>query len=166
MAPVEDTTKPKRCPNFSDGELFAMVSMVSDNKILLLGKLDNVNTARRKAMGWNLVYYAVNNVSVTRRSRQEVRKKFTEFRANVKKKAASERKHTSRTGNCCYVKFYGLTLIPSCEPSLCTYGVRGLMIDPVWNNNLILNYANFLNTLSLFILSLVVTRVNYPLFDH
>ena len=27
-----------------------MISMVSDNKILLLGKLDNVNTARRKAM--------------------------------------------------------------------------------------------------------------------
>ena len=37
MAPVEDTTKPKRSPNFSDGELVAMISMVSDNKILLLG---------------------------------------------------------------------------------------------------------------------------------
>ena len=50
MAPVEDTTKPKSCPNFSNWELVAMISMVSDNKILLLGKLDNVNTARRKAM--------------------------------------------------------------------------------------------------------------------
>ena len=99
MAPVEDPTKPKRRPNFSDGELFAMVSMVSDNKVLLLGKLDNVNTARRKAMGWDLVCDAVNNVSATRRSTQEVRKKFTEFRANVKKKAASERKHASATGN-------------------------------------------------------------------
>ena len=37
MAPVEDTTKLKRRPNFSDGELVAMVSMVSDNKVLLLG---------------------------------------------------------------------------------------------------------------------------------
>ena len=37
MAPVEDTTKPKRCPNFSDGVLVDMISMVSDNKILLLG---------------------------------------------------------------------------------------------------------------------------------
>ena len=37
MAPVGDTTKPKRRPNFSDGELVAMISMVSDNKILLLG---------------------------------------------------------------------------------------------------------------------------------
>ena len=35
MAPVEDTTKLKRC--FSDGELVVMISMVSDNKILLLG---------------------------------------------------------------------------------------------------------------------------------
>ena len=37
MAPVEDTTKLKRRPNFLDGELVAMISMVSDNKILLLG---------------------------------------------------------------------------------------------------------------------------------
>ena len=37
MAPVEDTTKRKRHPNFSDDELVAMISMVSDNKILLLG---------------------------------------------------------------------------------------------------------------------------------
>ena len=28
-----------------------MISMVSDNRILLLGKLNNVNIARRKAMG-------------------------------------------------------------------------------------------------------------------
>ena len=33
MAPVEDTTKPKCRPNFSDGELVAVISMVSDNKI-------------------------------------------------------------------------------------------------------------------------------------
>ena len=52
MTPVEDTTKPKHCPNFSNLELVAMISMLSDNKILLLGKLDNVNTARRKAMGY------------------------------------------------------------------------------------------------------------------
>ena len=37
MAPLEDTTKPKRCPNFSYGELVAMISMECDNKILLLG---------------------------------------------------------------------------------------------------------------------------------
>ena len=36
MAPAEDTTKPKRRPNCSDGELVAMISMVSDNKTLLL----------------------------------------------------------------------------------------------------------------------------------
>ena len=52
MAPVEDTKKPKRHPNFSNLELVAKINTVSDNKILLLGKLDNVNTARRKAMGY------------------------------------------------------------------------------------------------------------------
>ena len=36
MVPVEDTAKLKLRPNFSDGELVAMISMVSDNKILLL----------------------------------------------------------------------------------------------------------------------------------
>ena len=52
MAPVENSKKPKRLPNFSNCELVAMISMVFDNKILLLGKLDNVHTARRKAMGY------------------------------------------------------------------------------------------------------------------
>ena len=52
MAPVEDAKKPKRSPNFSNWELVVIISMLSDNKILLLGKLDNVNTARRKAMGY------------------------------------------------------------------------------------------------------------------
>ena len=52
MAPVEDTKKLKHHPNFSNLELVAMISMVSDNKILLVGKLDNVNTATRKAMGY------------------------------------------------------------------------------------------------------------------
>ena len=33
----EDTTKPKPRPNLSDIELVAMISMVSDNKILFLG---------------------------------------------------------------------------------------------------------------------------------
>ena len=37
MSPVEDTTKPKRHTNFSDVEFVAMISMVSDNTILLLG---------------------------------------------------------------------------------------------------------------------------------
>ena len=37
MAPVEGTTKPKRRPNFSDEELVAMIRIVSDNKILVLG---------------------------------------------------------------------------------------------------------------------------------
>ena len=37
MALVEDTTKPKHRPNFSDGELVAMISMVFDNKKQLLG---------------------------------------------------------------------------------------------------------------------------------
>ena len=35
MAPVEDTTKLKLLPNFSDGELVAMITMVSDNKYQL-----------------------------------------------------------------------------------------------------------------------------------
>ena len=46
MTPVEDTTERKRCPNFLNWELVAMISMVWDNKILLLGKLDNVNSKK------------------------------------------------------------------------------------------------------------------------
>ena len=37
MALVEDTTKLKPRPNFSDGELVARISIVSDKKIILLG---------------------------------------------------------------------------------------------------------------------------------
>ena len=50
MAPVEDTTKLKRLPNFSDGELVAMISMVSDNKILLL-----VSTINKKPICAHIV---------------------------------------------------------------------------------------------------------------
>ena len=39
------------CGNKIVSKLFR-ISMVSDNKKLLLGKLVNVNTARRKAMGY------------------------------------------------------------------------------------------------------------------
>ena len=38
-----------------------MISMVSDNKILLLGKLDNVNTARMKVMAIGNDHIYANN---------------------------------------------------------------------------------------------------------
>ena len=48
MAHVEDTKKPKLRPNFSNWELVSMISMVSDNKILLLDKLDSTQQEGRQ----------------------------------------------------------------------------------------------------------------------
>ena len=99
MEESQITSAPKRRPNFSDEEIFAILFGVSDRKRLLLGKLDNTNTAKLKMRGWDEVATAVNTVSSVQRGSLEVRKKFYDLRTIVKKKAASEKTHAGGTGN-------------------------------------------------------------------
>lgn len=92
---MEDQPKKKRRPNFSDGELLALVSAVSENQDILFGKfhLDNSSQARcLKTTAWQNVTDAVNSVSDVHRSAIEVRKKYKYFKSDVKRKAATESK--------------------------------------------------------------------------
>lgn len=102
----EKTSRKRRRPNFCDEEIFAMLSVVRDNKILLLGKLDNINTAKRKSRGWEHVTAAVNDVSSYKRDAFEIRKKFSDLRALVKKKVTSEIRQASETGNHFILKIF------------------------------------------------------------
>ena len=69
MEESQGTSAPKRRPNFSNEEIFAILLGVSDRKILLVGKLYNMNTAKLKMRGWEEVSIAVNTVH---RSKNEI----------------------------------------------------------------------------------------------
>lgn len=90
--------KVRRRPNFSDEELKSLIEAVSCRNSVLLGKLDNINTAKKKQCMWQQVVDAVNIVSLHRRNIGEVRKKFSDFKAIVKKKVSSEKLHSTGTG--------------------------------------------------------------------
>ncbi|XP_050691561.1 myb-related transcription factor, partner of profilin-like [Eriocheir sinensis] len=89
----------KRRPNFSNEELLVLIREVTDRKTMLLGKLDSTRVTREgKNMAWLAVLEAVNAVGVTRRTEDEVKKKFRDFRSFVKKKVADARQEMLRTG--------------------------------------------------------------------
>ena len=88
----------KRRPNFADEEVFAMWSAVQLHKSVILGKLDSRVTSKAKSCAWIEVTRQVNMVGRVMRDVAEVRKRFSDFRAIVKKKAASQKKHCGATG--------------------------------------------------------------------
>ncbi|XP_047468591.1 nuclear apoptosis-inducing factor 1-like isoform X2 [Penaeus chinensis] len=95
---MEGPTQKKRRPNFSDEEMLALIEGVATKKNVVLGKLDNRITAQVKSNAWDSVTKEVNLVARVPRNVNEVRRKFTDLRAAVKKKAAQEKKHMGGTG--------------------------------------------------------------------
>ena len=79
----------KRRPNFSNEELHALIAAVAEKKNILLAKFDMKVSSKTKNTSWDFVANQVNMVSRVHRDLAEVRKKFFDFRAIVKKKAAS-----------------------------------------------------------------------------
>ncbi|KAG5271684.1 hypothetical protein AALO_G00182830 [Alosa alosa] len=92
--------KRKRRPKFTDDELFALVSAVSENQDVLFGKfhLDIGRQARDlKTTAWQNVTDAVNSISDVQRSAVEVRTKYKYFKYDVTKKATNEKRHQEET---------------------------------------------------------------------
>lgn len=89
----------KRLPNFSDEEIIALIEGVKCKRTVILGKLDNTNTIRDKNRAWASVQECINNVSQCSRSIDELKKKFTDLKSSVKKKAAKAKQHARGTGN-------------------------------------------------------------------
>ncbi|ROT80166.1 hypothetical protein C7M84_001110 [Penaeus vannamei] len=93
---MEGPSQKKRRPNFSDEEM-ALIEAVAKRKNVVLGKLDNRITGQVKNNAWECVTREVNLVARVPRTVAEVRWKFTDLRAAVKKKAAQEKKHMGGT---------------------------------------------------------------------
>lgn len=89
--------KPRR-PNFTESELLTMVEEAIKRAEVITGKLDNRITARVKALAWEEVTQGVNTVAKVRRTPDEVRLKFKDFKSAVKKKAAQDTNHMEGTG--------------------------------------------------------------------
>ena len=69
-----------------------MIAAVQQRKTIRLVKFDNNVTAKTKSSEWDAVVREVNLVSRVHHDFAEVKKKFSDFRGIVKKKAANEKR--------------------------------------------------------------------------
>lgn len=96
---LEGSATKRRRPNFSDEEVFVMIEEVAQQKNILIERTEptTLNILSKKN-AWEEVRKAVNAVSHTNRSLEEVRKKFSDFRSFVKKKCALRNKDIKMRG--------------------------------------------------------------------
>ncbi|XP_042221778.1 nuclear apoptosis-inducing factor 1-like isoform X1 [Homarus americanus] len=96
---MEGPPAKKRRPNFSEAEVYALVTEVAKRKEMILGKLDSTRcTLQLKNHAWGEVLNAVNAVGRVTRNVTEIRRKFSDLRVSVKKKAAQDKKYAGGTG--------------------------------------------------------------------
>ncbi|XP_042206310.1 uncharacterized protein LOC121855439 [Homarus americanus] len=95
---MEGPPAKKRRPNFSEAEVYALVTEVAKRKEMILGKLDSSRcTLQLKNHAWGEVLNAVNAVGRVTRNVTEIRRKFSDLRVSVKKKAAQDKKYAGGT---------------------------------------------------------------------
>lgn len=93
---TDDQPRKKRRPNFSAEETMALVSAVSENQLVLLGKLHldvERNAVNQRDNAWQKVTDRVNSISDVERDADEVRTKYKHFKSELKKKWAKDQRH-------------------------------------------------------------------------
>ncbi|KAK4325796.1 hypothetical protein Pmani_003629 [Petrolisthes manimaculis] len=95
---AEPPAKRSRRANFSDEEIMMMITGWHDRQAVLREKFSNIVTAERKKQAWEEVTHEINSVSRVRRNREEVKKKFADFKSVVKKKLSIRRQEQEKTG--------------------------------------------------------------------
>ena len=75
LSSASKMSKRERCPNFSDAELRALLSMYVENADILQAKFNNNITIKRKMAVWDAIAEAVSALGISRRGVQDVRKK-------------------------------------------------------------------------------------------
>lgn len=88
----------RRRPNFDEAEIIALFKAVKANRSILAGKFDRLVTNKTKNIAWESVARHVNLVSNVHRDSAEVRKKFSDYRAIVKKKVVNLRSQRLASG--------------------------------------------------------------------
>ena len=89
-----------RRPNFTRGEMLCIIHDVKQRRAVILGKLDYSAgiTNEKKDRAWDEIVSALNVISHVPRTRNEVRLKFKDMRAQCKAKIAKNVQHMEGTG--------------------------------------------------------------------
>ncbi|KAK3885034.1 hypothetical protein Pcinc_010689 [Petrolisthes cinctipes] len=95
---AEPPAKRSRRANFSDEKMMVMILGWQDWQDVLRERLRQNITAERKKQAWEDVT-EVNSVSRVLRGREEVKKKFVDFKSVVKKKMSNIRQEQEKTGS-------------------------------------------------------------------
>ena len=96
----------KRRPNFGEEELVVMVREVEKRKTIIEGSFTSGITKQGKLNAWDCVTATVNAVGGNRRTRDAVRKKYFDYRSDVKRKASLFNREHRATGKKSLVFIY------------------------------------------------------------
>eukprot|EP00105_Crassostrea_gigas_P004176 XP_011417310.1 PREDICTED: myb-related transcription factor, partner of profilin-like [Crassostrea gigas] len=90
----------KRNPNFSEAEIQILLKEVEKCKGVLFSKLSTVTTNNTKKRVWEAICEKVNscNSSGHARNVDDIRKKWTTYMSETKKKVAKQRRELKKTG--------------------------------------------------------------------
>ncbi|XP_023234040.1 uncharacterized protein LOC111633660 [Centruroides sculpturatus] len=81
----------KRRRNFSSFEIQALIDGVEKRKKIIEGRIDETITSRAKYNCWRLICEEVNSVSDVRRSVEEIRRKWRDYKSISKRKGCWKR---------------------------------------------------------------------------
>ncbi|XP_061179602.1 uncharacterized protein LOC133188240 [Saccostrea echinata] len=90
----------KRSPNFSQIEIEILLDEVEKNRAILFSKFSNVSTSSSKKRAWEAICEKINKANNIDHCRtvEEVKKKWSSYMSETKKKALQNRRETGKTG--------------------------------------------------------------------
>ncbi|VDI10067.1 Hypothetical predicted protein [Mytilus galloprovincialis] len=94
---MEEAKKTKK-PRFTEKKIYAIVDNVKENSVMLFSKFSDAVSNTRKKEAWKKVQNAVNAVSFTSRTIEEIKKKWDDIKRGTKKKATSITNEWKKTG--------------------------------------------------------------------
>ncbi|XP_061582062.1 myb-related transcription factor, partner of profilin-like [Cololabis saira] len=83
---------------YTECELETLLTEVEARKIVLFGSLSSGINTKRKKGEWDLLAASVNAVGSEHRSTQEIKKKWSDIKVEVKRRAAAHRRSAAMTG--------------------------------------------------------------------
>jgi len=95
---VKMEEKKNKKPRFSEREIEILVSMVKEKNDVLFGKFSDVVSNGKKKEAWGNVVNAVNAVSFTVRTMEELKKKWDDMKRGTKKRASAVKNDQMKTG--------------------------------------------------------------------
>ena len=84
--------------NFMESEMEVLFFEVEARKNVLFDTLSSGISNKRKRSGWDSVCEAVNAVGSEKRTQAEVKKKWSDFKVDVKRRLAAHHQSVAKTG--------------------------------------------------------------------